>query len=135
MVKFEKYFCGTIIIGDPCSMVKDGEDWYLCEFGEELGALGIDDFLTFKFEEDSPKVIDDRQTVLGSFCTDSCMVTVLCLDELIRYNTDFDGHIKRPRNFTVIENFEGFLTVEKNGRSARLSGNGSLNFTVVGDDD
>ncbi len=129
-MKIEKHFNGTIIITDPCYMVKNSEDWYDCEFGEELENLGFEDYLTFKFQEDSPQIIDDRGNLLGKFCTDSSMVSVVCLDDLLAYNPAFDNHIRRPSTCTIINGFEGTVSYFKENGQISLVGQGSINFKL-----
>ncbi len=133
-MKTEKYFNGTIIIADPCCMVKSGADWHDCEFGEELENLGFGDYLTFKFQEDSPKIVDDCGNVLGRFCTDSCMVSVVSLDDLLAYNQKFDNHIRRPNTCTVINDFDGTISLRKENGHIALIGRGNINFEMQFED-
>ena len=86
MAKKKEHFEGTIVIGDPCSMVSCEEDWQTAKWGERMDALGIGAFLSIEFEEDIREIVDDRGPVLGEFCTDSCVVVVVGLEDLLKYN-------------------------------------------------
>jgi len=127
----EVAFKGDILIGDPCEMVKSGKDWQLCAWGERMEALGIETFLYADFQEDCPNVVDEQGNVLGSFCTDSSAVVVTTLQELLRYNKEFDQHIKYPKNWTVIKDFEGTVSVKNLNGEKVIEGKGSINFRTV----
>lgn len=119
---------GDIIIGDPCVMVSTDEDWQLCQWGERMEKLGIKDFLCAEFEEDNPKIVDDNGNILGTFCTDSCRVVVMRLNDLLAYNKSFDDHIRYPQNWTIIKDFSGMITYEMIDESGFFTGNGNVSF-------
>ncbi len=131
----EVSFGGTIIIGDPCNMVKSEEDWYATEFGADFSPLGINRFLSFEMEEDCPAVVGENGQILGRFCTDSCMITAMYLSDLLTYNPGFDDHIAYEGNYTVIENFKGVLTVEETDEGAVLVGKGNIPFRMQYEDE
>ncbi len=127
----KKSFKGTIIIGDPCEMVKSEEDWQLSKYGKNLDKLGFKNYLFIEFEEECPIVKDSNNNELGSFCTDSALIVVTLLDELLQYNPQFDQHIEYPENWTVIENFEGIVSgFEKDGCKF-IQGKGNINFITT----
>ncbi len=120
MAKKKEHFEGTIVIGDPCSMVSCEEDWQTAKWGERMDALGIGAFLSIEFEEDIREIVDDRGSVLGEFCTDSCVVVVVGLEDLLKYNPLFKSELTSyPQNFTVIKDFIGDVTYRKKGTSAK----------------
>lgn len=49
----------------------------------------------------------DTKEPIGSFCADGGLVGVFLLDEVLKYNPEFDNHIKCPWTTTLIKNFEG----------------------------
>lgn len=90
-------------------MVKNENDWHLCEYRENLRKLGFQTFLSIEFEEDSPLVVDDKNIKLGSFCTDSSVVAIVLLDELLTYNSEFNQHNEYLDNWIVIKDFDGII--------------------------
>lgn len=116
-------FKGTIIITDPCYIIRDGytnvnDDWRKCEYGQNMEALGISHYIcrdtiygdwsctTYRITEDPYKVIDNfveaakngedygvNCSKLGDFCADAGMVAVFDLDEVRKYNPDIDEWI------------------------------------------
>ncbi|MDE7300952.1 MAG: hypothetical protein K2N47_02155 [Clostridia bacterium] len=133
----DKSFNGTIIIGDPCEIVKSDEDWQLCEYGKHLDRLGFTDYLYIVSDEVAPIVKGDLGNILGSFCTDSGIVVVALLDELLKYNPTFDmhKHIYYKDNWTVIENFNGTVNYYENDENTYIEGKGNINFITVYEDD
>lgn len=113
-------FKGDIIITDPCYIIKDNsDDWNKCGWGkdveaqlEELNTLGWEqygkDSVQAKIYND--KIADASLNIkkIGHFCAD--MVAVFLLDEVLKYNPDFDGEV----NYYV--------------DSARIIGVGNINF-------
>lgn len=93
--------------------------------------LGIKDFLCVEFEEDVPKIADDNGNILGTFCTDSCRVAVMCLNDLLTYNKSFDEHIKYPENWTIIKNFIGTVAYEVIGEKSFIIGKGNISFQTI----
>ena len=122
---------GTIIIGDPCEMVKSNEDWQLCHWGEHLEKLGLRDFLYVEFEEDCPDVVDREGNKLGSFCTDSAVVVVLLLDDLLKYNPEFNDHITYPQNWTIIKDFCGTIKPKTIAGEKYIIGEGNISFHTI----
>lgn len=144
------YFKGDIIITDPCYIIRKNnelteDDWEACNFGEYMEALGIEHYLcrdtiygdwsctTFRTENDE---------VLGEFCADAGLVAVFLLDEVLKYNPDFDYHKERPWTTTLIKDFDGEIELdavpvtykdEDNGEEyedyeVRAIGTGNINF-------
>lgn len=61
------------------------------------------------------------------------MVGVFLLDEVLKYNPDFNYHIERPWTTTLIKNFDGEIDFEivfhSNGdNSVSVVGRGNINF-------
>ena len=49
----------------------------------------------------------DTKEPIGSFCADAGLVSVFLLDEVLKYNPDFDYHINKPWTTTLIKDFKG----------------------------
>lgn len=67
---------------------------------------------------------------LGGFCADAGMVAVFLLDEVLKYNPDFNKWIKEhPWCVTVIPDFDGdvFYHIDNAG-DAHIIGKGNINF-------
>lgn len=134
----KKYFKGDVIITDPCYIIKkDSRDWEKCNAGQEMGVLGINNYLCEStvygdwscttFEADSNKV-------LGKFCADAGLVAVFLLNEVLKYNPDFDYHEKRLWTTTLIKNFEGDISIDLiRGEEDEVSviGRGNINFNTL----
>ena len=129
------YFKGDIIITDPMYIVKSEEDWHCCEYGKNLEALNIYTYITSGHgDEFASDVISlDTPEKLGEFGSDSCMVSVMLLNELRRYNFDFDKELGK-HCYTIVEYFEGEIDLvemeEDDGTGQRVYfvGKGNKNF-------
>ena len=131
-MKRKQRFDGTIIIGDPCSMVSTEEDWQKAKWGEKMDLLGFSDFLAIEFEEVSQKVVDGDDATYGGFCTDSCMVDVLYLDELLEYNPDFRHELEKfPQNYAIVRDFKGEVTFRTKNSARCIVGTGNINFVSI----
>lgn len=151
-------FKGDIIITDPCYIIKDDSaDWRKCDYGdwscstwstprkdvtaqlEELNTLRkVRWELIKKYGEDSvqAKIYYDKianaslnTEKIGDFCADSGMVAVFLLDEVLKYNPDFDFHINREWTTTLIKDFDGEVDYYvDNEDNAHIIGVGNINF-------
>lgn len=102
-------FKGDIIITDPCYICKD-DDWDKCCYGEDMEALGIHTYLcrdTIYGDWSCTTFNSDTKEKIGDFCADAGMVGVFLLDEVLKYNPDFDWHETRPWTTTLIKDFDG----------------------------
>ena len=140
---------GTIIITDPCYVVKD-EDWSKCAYGDHLEVLGFSNFIskttlygdwsctTFNMTKDdikevidNPDHINDKNFLsLGKFCADAGMVCVLNFDDVVKYNPEFPKWVlEHSWCVTVIPHFDGEIKycVDKNN-DAHIIGIGNINF-------
>ena len=129
------YFKGDRIITDPMYIMNSEEDWHRCEYGEKLEELRICTYITCGHgDEIGCDVVSlDTHKRLGEYCSDSAMVSVMSLDEVIAYNPNFDKKVGK-HCYTLIKNFEGEVKVlemeEDDGTDQRLYflGKGNLNF-------
>ena len=116
-------FKGTIIITDPCYIIRDKDqitenDWRACDYGENMKVLGINTYMTkdtiygdwscttYKVDDNPKEIIDNfakaeensedygvECSALGEFCADAGLVSVFLLDEVRQYNPDIDTWI------------------------------------------
>jgi len=142
-------FKGDIIITDPCYIIrKDREfkfdpnkeerddDWAKCNFGDNMEALGINHYLTESTiwgDWSCTTYKTGTKKVLGHFCADAGLVSVFLLEEVLKYNPDFDYHIKRPHTTTWIKNFDGDVeikNIDDDGDHIQVVviGKGNINF-------
>ena len=129
------YFNGDIVITDPMYIVKSEEDWHRCEYGEKLEALNIFTYITSgNGDEFASDVISlDTPKRLGEFGSDSCMVSVMLLNEVRQYHSDFDKDLGK-HCYTVIKDFDGEVQLiemeecDDNGQSVYFVGKGNKNF-------
>lgn len=150
-------FKGTIIITDPCYVIKDKnneqDDWRKCEYGECMEDLGISHYIskstiygdwgctTWKtprkdvktqmkeLREGDTKSAKDLSNI-GEFCADAGLVAVFLLDEVLKYNPDFSKWMKEhPWCVTTIPDFDGEVEyyVDEN-LHAHIIGVGNINF-------
>lgn len=123
---------------------RDHDDWEKCAYGENMEALGIHNYLssnTIYGDWSCTTYNTDTKEVLGHFCADAGMVAVFELDEVLKYDPDFNYHTERPWTTTTIENFTGDIDidvfpisgVDENGKEweyeeVRVIGKGNINF-------
>lgn len=95
----------------------DDEEWE--EYGE--------DSVQAKIYDD--KIADASLNIekIGYFCADAGMVAVFLLDEVLKYNPDFDYHINREWTTTLIKDFDGEINYYVDD-DAHIIGVGNVNF-------
>lgn len=102
-------FDGDIIITDPCYITRD-DDWGTCGYGDNMEVLGIHNYMTRDtiYGDWSCTVYNtDTKEAIGEFCADAGLVSVFSLDEVLKYNPDFDYHKERDWTTTLIPDFKG----------------------------
>ena len=114
-------FQGDIIITDPMYIIPHDQenDWDACEYGENMEALGITTYITHDHGDCAGQDLLDGDlfeqgilTVKGSFCHDSCMVSVMLLSEVLAYHPKVMDQLY-PGNYALIKQFDGEVTVEE----------------------
>lgn len=114
-------------------------DWELCNYGEDMEVLGIKNYIcrdTLYGDWSCTTYNSDTHEKIGEFCADAGMVGVFLLDEVLKYNPDFNYHIERPWTTTLIKDFDGeidFEIIHTEGEkweddSVRIIGRGNINF-------
>jgi len=99
------------------------DDWEICDYGYSLEKLGITKFMTRDtlYGDWSCTTFKDeirRGNEIGEFCADAGLVSVISLDQVLKYNPDFDYHINRKHTTTWIKNFRGtvqFVVIRESG--------------------
>jgi hypothetical protein len=107
------------------------DDWEVCDFGDDMEALGIKNYIsrdTIYGDWSCTTFNTDTKEPIGEFCADAGMVAVFLLDEVLKYNPDFDYHINRPWTTTWIKDFDGEVKFEKIRGKVRVVGKGNINF-------
>lgn len=125
-----KEFDGDIIITDPCYIIRaehhgtkplTKDDWATCEYGENMEALGIHTYMTrgtLYGDWSCTTYNSDTKEPIGEFCADAGLVSVFLLDEVLKYNPDFDYHINKLWTTTLIKDFKGtvqFVVIHTEG--------------------
>lgn len=90
-------------------------DWELCNYGEDMEMLGIKNYIcrdTLYGDWSCTTYDSNTHERLGEFCADAGMVGVFLLDEVLKYNPDFNYHIERPWTTTLIKDFDGEIDFE-----------------------
>lgn len=120
---------GDIIITDPCYIMRaehhgttpiTEDDWSACDYGSNMEALGIKHYLTRStiygdwscttFDATNGMGLKIRKAI-GDFCADAGLVSVFLLDEVLKYNPDFDYHKNRDWTTTWIKDFKGKVQI------------------------
>lgn len=115
--------------------MRSGDDWYDTEFGKDLSVIGIHTFLTANGADSAGETVvnTDTDEVLGRCCSDSGLLSVMLLSEVLEYNPAFSEFMERYSDlFTVIRGFSGEVEeVTETGDSFpywAFVGKGTVNF-------
>ena len=120
-------------------------DWDRCNCGGDMTVLGLKTFIvgdTLYGDWSCTTFNSDTKEKIGEFCADAGMVGVFLLDEVLKYNPDFNYHIERPWTTTLIKDFDGTVELKlkrkKRNRkyeglndyddSVQVVGKGNINF-------
>lgn len=90
-------------------------DWDLSNYGTSMETLGIKNYIrrdTLYGDWSCTTYNSDTNEKIGNFCADAGMVGVFLLNEVLKYNPDFDYHVERPWTTTLIKNFDGEIDFE-----------------------
>ena len=111
-------------------------DWDVCNYGENMNHLGLKKFIIADtiYGPWSCTVYNLRQQMLGRFTSDSGLVGVFLLDEILEYNPKWDLHLSRPYCASLLPNFEGEVCIINSGGNlagdcdVRVIGKGNFAF-------
>lgn len=130
------YLTSSTEYGDwSCTTIKDDEkskelvgkmnEHYL-KFFHEYNFTGKTNEEKEKLSEQFQKERAEFNTsdlVLGHFCADAGLVSVFLLEEVLKYNPDFDYHLNNLHTTTLIKDFDGDIEIthrKTNGVSEEL---------------
>lgn len=122
------FFPGDIVITDPCYIVKNSADWSDCGYGQALDALGISTFLSTGEEDCGGSYVLRAAdgTVLGEFCSDSSVISVMDAGELTAYNPAWADSLGGCC-YTLLHGFRGEITLST-GEDWAIAGEGNISF-------
>lgn len=105
-------FDGDILITDPCYIIREDKesDWDTCCCGFDMEKLGINRYMTRDtlYGDWSCTTFDsDTKQPIGRFCADAGLVSVFLLDEVLKYNPNYDCDLKESYTATIIKDFKG----------------------------
>lgn len=111
-------FDGDILITDPCYFVKNEDYDKVSFYMETLKAIGIPHSYSRDtiYGDWSCHVFDKDNKPIGEFCADGGCVCVALMDEVMKYNPEFNYPENRPWTSAVIKNFKGkvkFIVIEE----------------------
>lgn len=129
-----KHFDGDILITDPCYVARDN-DW--TGFYDHPDFLSNHGFTTFMHRDTmygdwGCTVFDAARKPIGRFCADAGLVGVYYVDEVLRYNPDFQEYISnRPWCVAVIKNFSGTVTFNVRKTRYKYDGQWHAYYSLV----
>jgi hypothetical protein len=130
-------FKGDVLITDPCYLIRESnqltkDDWESCEYGLNMEVLDFKNYICRDtiYGDWSCKTFVSSKNEIGQFCADSGMVGVFLLDEVLKYNPDFDYHLNKPWTTTWIKDFDGnvVFVVNEQKEKVKIKGVGNINF-------
>lgn len=133
-------FSGTIVITDPCYFIKKESDkdkksdWEFCDKGTHLEKLGFKTFAVSStiYGNWSCNVENiNTSDKLGKFSSDSGLVGVFLLSEILKYNPDYNVKMEEfSEEATVIDNFNGSIRfdISDNELYTVIVGDGNISF-------
>ena len=128
-----KFYSGDIIITDPCYLMRTHDDWHKCECGDFMENLGFENFMvrdTICGDWSCTTFDSDTKEKIGSFCADAGEVGVFLLDEVLKYNPDFNYHIEKIWTTTLIKDFEGTVQFTVTEESYEYNGKREVEYVV-----
>lgn len=127
-------FKGSIIITDPCYLIADDRDsdWDNCNYGDNMEVLGFSPThlvaSTIYGDWSCTTFNTDTEEPIGEFCADAGLVGVFLLDDVLKYNPEFNYHTERNWTTSLIEDFDGDVEIVVDGENVHVVGTGNVNF-------
>lgn len=111
-------------------------DWDVCNYGDNMNHLGFRDYMVQDtiYGDWSCTAFDLNSNILGRFTSDSGLVGVFLLSEILKYNPRWDIYLSKPYCATLITNFAGDVMIINKGGifpgdcDVRIVGNGNICF-------
>lgn len=100
----------------------------------DLSPFGFTDYLTHDtlYGDWSCHTFNsDTKEVIGKFCADGGMVGVFLLDEVLKYNPDYNDVDNAPFAVTLIKDFKGDVWFERTDDILVVKGSGNINFKTA----
>jgi hypothetical protein len=120
---------------------KNKDHWELCDYGESMEKLGINTYLTRSTEDGDWSCTTyktnnktKKKERIGNFCADVGMVSVFLLEEVLKYNPNFNYHTEKLWTTTLIKDFDGEVNIKlvkvgkKGDEEVRVIGKGNIDF-------
>lgn len=111
------------------------DDWRKCNCGDNMEVLGFTNYLvnsTIYGDWSCTTFNSDTNEELGKFCADAGLVGVFLLEEVLKYNPNFDYHISKPWTTTLIKNFTGTIQITNPEEEiVSVVGKGNINFHTI----
>ena len=107
------------------------DDWERSNYGENMENIGIHNCITTDtlYGDWSCTTLEkNTNKVLGNFCADAGMVGVFLLDEVLKYNPEFEKDLEKDWVVTVIKNFDGEVEFSVEEDEVSVIGTGNINF-------
>lgn len=105
-----------VLITDPCYIMREDSDndWDLCRYGDNLDALGISKFITKStyYGDWSCSVKDNSDNIIGTFCADAGLVSVMPYQEALKYNPEIEEKFRDSGEATIIRDFTGKVYIK-----------------------
>lgn len=135
-LNLKTYISENTIYGDwSCDTfeIDDKPEEYLHNLIQLINKLNEEDEDLPEYEiiEDDIIALTESNKYIGSFCAGSEQVGVFLLDEVLKYNPDFDFHITKPWTTTLIKNFDGDVKYIVIDDCAYIIGTGNINFYTI----
>jgi len=134
-----------------CTTVKDSPESakHVAKLNENYTKLwnahndpkGKDELLVNNLEAERELLKDNgKEFILGEFCADAGLVSVFLLEEVLKYNPEFNYHTEKPWTTTLIKDFDGDIEIthrdisgekedgEGEEQEVSVIGKGNLNF-------
>ena len=129
-------FDGDILITDPRYIIKESaedEDWERCKYGSAMEALGITHYMVRETIYGDCRCVTYNTATkepLGEYYSDTGLIAVFLLDEVLAYNPDFKMHITDPEAVTLIRNFKGTVQFVVTEEAYEWCGKPFVNYSV-----
>lgn len=103
-------FDGDLLVTDPMYVMQAGEDWARSAYGFRMEELGVRTYLTAEthmgdWDCAAYDAVSGKE--IGRFCSDSGLVSVFLLEEILQYHPAYNEHQIRPYTASWIRDFRG----------------------------
>lgn len=122
-------FDGDLLVADPMYVMQAGDDWGRSAYGFRMEELGVRTYLTAEtlmgdWDCRAYDAVSGKE--IGRFCSDSGLVSVFLLEEILQYNPAYNEHLVHPYTAVWIRDFRGMV------QFARRKTNGTEWICITG---